>query len=256
MRTPLVLGNWKMHGSQTFARALAEAVRARAEEFPGIDLGVCPPYVMLPIVAKALDGSRVALGAQNVSEFGEGAYTGEISAGMLNDLGCLYALVGHSERRQFFAETPGQVVHKLVAANAAGLVPVLCVGETLAERQAGATGGVIESQLQPLLEHPRAEELLVGSVIAYEPVWAIGTGETASPEQAQTVHRNIRELLAAKAPKAVASLRILYGGSVKPGNAAELFAMPDIDGGLIGGAALKAEDFCAIAEAAAASKRS
>lgn len=256
MRTPLVLGNWKMHGSQTFARALAMAVRARAEESPGIDLGVCPPYVMLPIVAKALDGSRVALGAQNVSEFSEGAYTGEISAGMLKDLGCTYVLVGHSERRQFFAETPGQVVQKLMAARAAGLVPVLCVGETLAQRQAGATGGVIESQLQPLLDHADLGGLLVGTVIAYEPVWAIGTGETASPDQAQAVHGNIRELLAARAPGAASSLRILYGGSVKPGNAAELFAMPDIDGGLIGGAALKADDFCAIAETAAASKRS
>ncbi len=256
MRTPLVLGNWKMHGSQAFARGLAESVRARSGEFPGVRLGVCPPYVMLPIIAKALDGSSVAYGAQNVSEFAEGAYTGEISAGMLKELGCSYALVGHSERRQLFAETSDQVVQKLVAAYGAGLIPVLCVGETLAERQAEATGRVIEAQLQPLLSHPEADRLLAALIIAYEPVWAIGTGQTASPEQAQEVHGDIRRLIRARAPVAADELLILYGGSVKPGNAVELFAMPDIDGGLIGGAALKAEDFCAIAAAAAASKRS
>lgn len=256
MRIPLVLGNWKMHGSQAFARGLAESLRARAGEFPGARLGVCPPYVMLPIIAKILDGSPVAYGAQNVSEFAEGAYTGEISAGMLKELGCRYVLVGHSERRQLMAETSDQVVRKLVAAHGVGLIPVLCVGETLAERQAEATGRVIEAQLQPLLSHPEAEHLLASMVIAYEPVWAIGTGQTASPAQAQAVHGEIRKLVSARAPATAGELLILYGGSVKPGNAVELFAMPDIDGGLIGGAALQAEDFCAIAAAAAASKRS
>lgn len=251
MRKPLVLGNWKMHGSQAFALALAEGVRARSEDLAGVEVGLCPPFVALPVVARALAGSKVAHGAQNVSEYSEGAYTGEISAAMLADLECTYVLVGHSERRQLFAEQAGQVVDKLVRAHAAGLTPVLCVGETLAERQAGTTDAVIAAQLRPLLERPDAAPLLARTVIAYEPVWAIGTGVTASPEQAQAVHAALRRQLAAVAAEAAAAMRLLYGGSVKADNAAALFAMPDIDGGLIGGAALKVEDFCAIAAAAA-----
>ncbi len=252
MRTPLVIGNWKMHGSQATARTLAAVIAARAGEFPGVEIGVCPPFVMLPAVATVLAESSVGYGAQTVSEYPEGAYTGEISAAMLVELGCRYVLVGHSERRQWFAESPHQITAKLAQARAAGLWPVLCVGETLAERQSGATTEVIAAQLAPLCARADAAELLAGSVLAYEPVWAIGTGETASPAEAQAVHVQIREILSGIQPNLASQVRVLYGGSVKPGNAAELFAMPDIDGGLIGGAALNAEDFCAILAAAAA----
>lgn len=252
MRTPLVLGNWKMHGSQAFAKALAGAIDAAAANWPAVEIGVCPPFVMLPVVARTLDGSRVRYGAQTVSEHVEGAFTGEVSAGMLVDLGCRYALVGHSERRQLFGETSVTVSAKMVAAHAAGLTPVLCVGETLDERRSGVTEQVIAAQLAPVCAQPAAATLLAASVIAYEPVWAIGTGETATPAQAQAVHAYIRTLLARVDAALPGQVRVLYGGSVKPGNAAELFAMPDIDGGLIGGAALKAEDFCAIIAAAAA----
>lgn len=252
MRRPLVLGNWKMHGTQSFAKALAGAIDAAAGAYPGVDIGVCPPFVMLPVVAKALEGSAVRHGAQTVSEFADGAYTGEISASMLLDLGCRYVLVGHSERRQLFGETTLQVTAKMACAQAAGLVPVLCIGETLAERRAGSTEQVIADQLAPVCARSDAAQLLAGSVIAYEPVWAIGTGETATPAQAQAVHARIRAILAGVHASLAAQVRVLYGGSVKPGNAVDLFAMPDIDGGLIGGAALKAEDFCAIVAAAAA----
>lgn len=216
-----------------------------------VDVGLCPPFVFLSDVAAALEGSRVALGAQTASEFAEGAYTGEISCGMLRALGCRYVLVGHSERRQLFAETPAQVVAKLVAVVDSGMVPVLCVGETLAERQSGATLRVIDEQLAPLFARADAVRCLASAVIAYEPVWAIGTGETATPAQAQEVHASIRQRVSALDATLGAQIRILYGGSVKPGNAAELFAQTDIDGGLIGGAALKADDFCAIVAAAA-----
>ncbi len=241
-----------MHGSQASARMLAGVIAARAAEFPAVEIGVCPPFVMLPAVATVLAGSAVGYGAQTVSEYTYGAYTGEVSVAMLVELGCRYVLVGHSERRQLFAESPHQVTAKLAQARAAGLLPVLCVGETLAERQAGGTAEVIAAQLAPVCALSDAAELLAGSVLAYEPVWAIGTGETAAPAQAQAVHAQIREILAGIQPALGRRVRVLYGGSVKPGNAAELFAMPDIDGGLIGGAALNAEDFCAIIAAAAA----
>jgi len=251
MRTPLVLGNWKMHGTRAFARDLAAGVSAGARAASGVDVGLCPPFVFLTDVADVLAGSAVALGAQNASEFKEGAYTGEVSAGMLQALGCRYVLVGHSERRQFFAETPEQVVAKLLAVVDSGMIPVLCVGETLAERQAGATPRVIDAQLAPLFERTDAADYLAKAVIAYEPVWAIGTGETATPAQAQAVHARIRKRVGDLDATLGNRVRILYGGSVKPGNATELFGEADIDGGLIGGAALKAEDFCAIVAAAA-----
>jgi triosephosphate isomerase len=251
MRTPLVIGNWKMHGTQAMARALASAVAARAVESGGVEHVLCPPFVLLPVTARTLDGSAVRLGAQNVSEYADGAHTGEVSASMLTDLGCRYVLVGHSERRQAGGETSAQVVAKLARAVAAGLTPVLCVGETLAERQAGRTAQAVTLQLAPLCEHVDAASLLGAIAIAYEPVWAIGTGETASPTQAQAVHASIRGMLAGVNGALAARTRLLYGGSVKPENAAELFAMPDIDGGLIGGASLQAEDFCAIVRAAA-----
>ena len=251
MRTPLVLGNWKMHGSRAFSRELAGGVCAGVRGMTQVDVGLCPPFVFLTDVAAIVAETPVALGAQTVSEFKEGAYTGEISAGMLQALGCRYVLVGHSERRQLFGETPAQVIAKLVAVVDSGMIPVLCVGETLAERQAGATPGVIDAQLAPLFGRADAAQYLAAAVIAYEPVWAIGTGETATPAQAQEVHARIRQRVSALDATLGDRMRILYGGSVKPGNATELFGEADIDGGLIGGAALKAEDFCAIVAAAA-----
>jgi len=240
-----------MHGSRTFARELAGGVCVGIRGLEMVDVGLCPPFVFLTDVAEVLAEGPVALGAQNASEFSEGAYTGEISSGMLQALGCRYVLVGHSERRQLFAETPAQVIAKLVAVVDAGMIPVLCVGETLAERQAGATPRVIDEQLAPLFARADALHYLAPAVIAYEPVWAIGTGETATPAQAQEVHARIRQRVSALDAALGNRTRILYGGSVKPGNAAELFGEADIDGGLIGGAALKAEDFCAIVAAAA-----
>lgn len=251
MRTPLVLGNWKMHGNRAFARALAGDVCADVQGMGQVEVGLCPPFVFLTDVAAVVGESPVGLGAQNASEFRDGAYTGEISCGMLQALGCRYVLVGHSERRQLFAETPAQVIAKLVAVVDAGMIPVLCVGETLTERQSGATPHVIDAQLAPLFARADAAHYLQTAVIAYEPVWAIGTGETATPAQAQAVHAQIRQRVCALDEGLGQRMRILYGGSVKPGNAGELFGEADIDGGLIGGAALKAEDFCAIVAAAA-----
>ena len=239
-----------MHGTQGSARALAGAIAARAGEFPSVEIGICPPFVLLPVVAEVLVGSPIGYGAQTVSEHAEGAFTGETSAAMLVDLGCRYVLVGHSERRQWFGESSALVIAKLAHAHAVGLTPVLCIGETLAERNAGGTAQVIAAQLAPVCVRADAAQLLAGSVIAYEPIWAIGTGETATPAQAQAVHGQIRQILAGLQSTLALQVRVLYGGSVKPANAAELFAMPDIDGGLIGGAALNAEDFCAIIAAA------
>ena len=251
MRTPLVLGNWKMHGSRAFARALADGVCVGVKGMTQVEVGLCPPFVFLTEVAAIVAEGPVALGAQTASEFKDGAYTGEISCGMLQALGCRYVLIGHSERRQFFRETPAEVIAKHVAVVESGMIPVLCVGETLAERQAGATFRAIDEQLAPLFARADAARYLASAVIAYEPVWAIGTGETATPTQAQEVHARIRQRVSAIDATVGDRMRILYGGSVKPGNATELFGETDIDGGLIGGAALKAEDFCAIVAAAA-----
>ena len=245
MRTPLVVGNWKMHGHCAMARELCAGIVAERARFDGVEVGVCPPYVLLPLVAEALRASSLRWGAQDVSEHASGAYTGEVSASMLAEFGATLVIIGHSERRALYGETDELTVLKLRSAQASGLTPILCVGETLAERQAGTTEQVIARQLDALLSQPDAPQLLDKLVIAYEPVWAIGTGETATPDQAQAVHAFIRARLGG-----AAALRILYGGSVKPGNAAELFAMADIDGGLIGGAALKSEDFVAICAAA------
>ncbi len=252
MRTPLVIGNWKMNGTLASARALASDVAAALPQLAGVEMAVCPPFVHVPAVAAALSGSALALGAQNLCEFEPGAYTGEVAAEMLLELGVRWVLVGHSERRALFGDSNERVLAKLRRAVACGLTPVLCVGETLAERQAGHTETVVDAQLDAVLNASDAEALLPALVVAYEPVWAIGTGETASPEQAQDVHRYIRARLAARAPTLAAQMRLLYGGSVKASNAQALFAMPDIDGGLIGGAALKAEEFIAIGLAARA----
>jgi triosephosphate isomerase len=250
MRNILVAGNWKMNGDSVRNAELVSGVVAGAPAANNVELLVCPPYPYLEAVVQATAGSKVAVGAQNVSEHASGAFTGEVAPAMLSDIGCEYAIVGHSERRTLYGESSATVAAKFKAAQEAGLKPILCVGETLEERQAGNTESVVDEQLNAVLD-------LVGiaafgnAVIAYEPVWAIGTGMTATPEQAQEVHAHIRELLAGHDAAIAQAVQILYGGSMKGENAAGLLAKPDIDGGLIGGASLKAPDFLAIAAAAA-----
>jgi triosephosphate isomerase len=229
-----------MHGSLAANRALLEALVAGLAGLGGVECAVCVPYPYLGQVQERLRGTPLAWGAQNVSEHLEGAYTGEVSVAMLKEFGCRYALVGHSERRQVYRESDAQVAAKFAAAVSHGLTPILCVGETLEEREAGRTEEVVARQLDAVVN----KDGLARAVLAYEPVWAIGTGRTATPEQAQAVHAFLRRKLPAGTP-------ILYGGSVKPQNAAAIFAMPDVDGGLIGGASLAAGDFLAIARAAA-----
>lgn len=248
MRKKFVAGNWKMHGSIQQNAALLE--RIKHEVVSGAcDVAVCVPYPYLSQVQQLLGGSSVAWGAQSVSQHPVGAFTGEVSASMLMEFGCRYVLVGHSERRSLFAESDAVVADKFFAAQEVGLVPILCVGETLAEREAGQTVAVVSRQLAAVLERLGASAL-GSAIIAYEPVWAIGTGVTASPLQAQEVHAAIRAFVARFDKVVAEKLRILYGGSVKPGNAKDLFAQLDIDGGLIGGAALVADDFLAICQAA------
>jgi triosephosphate isomerase (TIM) len=249
MRTKLVAGNWKMNGDRASAQMLLDAVSA-AGSFEGVGVAVFPPAIYLAELAAMYRSSGILFGAQDVSPHAAGAYTGEVSAGMVRDVGARYTLVGHSERREYHAESSAQVAGKFMAARQAGLVPVLCVGETLAEREAGETESVIRHQLEPVFELGGAEAF-AEAVVAYEPVWAIGTGRTASPEQAQQVHAYIRGTLAAHDATIASSLPILYGGSMKPANAAALMSQVDIDGGLIGGASLVASDFLAIVKAAA-----
>jgi triosephosphate isomerase (TIM) len=250
MRQPLVAGNWKMHGSRAENAKLIERL---VEAFPttGVECAVCPPHVYLAQVGSLLRAAKVpiALGAQDVSAEVKGAFTGEVSVAMLQDMECQYVIVGHSERRQAEGENDHLVARKFEAARTK-IVPILCVGERLAERKAGQQLAVIGRQLDAVLERCGARGF-GGAVIAYEPRWAIGTGMTASPEQAQEVHAFIRGHLARQDAKIAGEVRILYGGSVNAGNAAQLFAMPDVDGGLIGGASLKAEEFLAILAAAA-----
>jgi triosephosphate isomerase len=255
-RQPMVAGNWKMHGSRAANETLLAGVLQGAGSQPAAQVVVCPPHVYLAEVGARLAGSALQLGAQNLcAEPGQGAYTGEVGAAMLRDVGCSHVIVGHSERRSLYGETDELVARKVVTALTAGLVPVACVGELLDERDAGRTHEVVGRQLEAIIEAVRGTAAglagLGGCVIAYEPVWAIGTGRTATPEQAQDVHAFIRGRVAARDATIAGSLRVLYGGSVKPGNARELFGMPDVDGGLIGGASLKAEDFVAIVAAAA-----
>ncbi len=248
-RTRLVAGNWKMHGSRAANDALLGALVSGARELAGVECVVCPPFPYLPQAADRLAGSRIGWGAQNLSEHGSGAHTGEVSAAMLVEFGCRYAIVGHSERRALYGETDTQVAAKFAAAGKAGLVPILCVGESLAERESGRTEQVVARQLDAVVDASGAASL-ARAVLAYEPVWAIGTGRNATPEQAQHVHAYLRARVARSDGGIAARLRILYGGSVKAANAAAIFAMPDVDGGLIGGASLVAEDFLAICRAA------
>lgn len=248
MRKKLVVGNWKMHGSLQQNAALLECVKAGVVGM-ACDVAVCPPYPYLAQVQGLLSESGVAWGAQSLSEHALGAYTGEVSAAMLAEFGCRYVLVGHSERRALYGEADAVVSAKFVAAQQVGLVPVLCVGETLGEREAGMTSTVVTRQVSAILDCSGVAAM-ASAVVAYEPVWAIGTGLTASPAQVQEVHSAIRALVAARDVEVANGLRILYGGSVKPQNAKELFGQRDVDGGLIGGAALVANDFLAICQAA------
>jgi triosephosphate isomerase len=247
-RRPLVAGNWKMHGSRAENTVLLEAMLARVDGL-GAEVLVCPPFVYISEIAARLGGSQIGVGAQSLCAEPIGAFTGEVSAAMLQDLGCKYVLVGHSERRTLFHEDNGLVARKFVAAQSRGLVPVLCVGESLAERQSDQTFAVIRAQLDAVLA-AAGIDAFAQAVVAYEPVWAIGTGLTATPEQAQAVHAFIRGHLAEKNATVAAGVRILYGGSVKGSNARELFAMADVDGGLVGGASLKADEFLQICAAA------
>lgn len=248
-RRKLVVGNWKMHGSHAANAELLQGILA-ARPFAAADVAVCAPFPYLSEVAVTLANSGVAWGAQDVSAHAQGAYTGEVSAAMLQEFGCRFAIVGHSERRAYHGETDQQVADKAQAALSKGLTPIVCVGETLAQREAGETEAVVKRQLSAVIH--TLGQCIGEIVVAYEPVWAIGTGRTASPEQAQDMHAFIRRQIAGHDARIADSLPILYGGSVKPDNAGALFAQPDVDGGLIGGASLVAADFLAIARAAAA----
>lgn len=247
LRKKLVAANWKMNGTRAANAAWVEGWRAGS--VPGCDVVVCAPFVYLPQIADGLRGTKAQAGAQNFSAEAPGAFTGEVAGEMLVDLGIGWVIVGHSERRALYGEGNDVVAAKTARAIALSLKPIVCVGETLAEREAGRTLDVVHAQLDAVLSRVTVGQLVAGA-IAYEPVWAIGTGKTASPAQAQEVHAAIRARLAAQDASA-AAVRLLYGGSVKPANAAELFAQPDIDGGLIGGASLQVNDFLAICAAAA-----
>jgi len=248
MRRPLVAGNWKMHGSRAMAEALLGEVAADARDAVA-EVAILPPFPYLENLIVRHRDSGLRFGAQDVSEHESGAYTGEVAASMLADVGCAYVLVGHSERRQYHGESDAIVAGKFVAAQKAGLVPVLCVGETLQERESGEAERVIRRQLDAVVERAGIAAF-AQAVVAYEPVWAIGTGRTASPEQAQEIHAFVRDTFAQLDATIADSLRLLYGGSVKPANATELFGQRDVDGGLIGGASLSAADFRAICAAA------
>ncbi len=251
MRGYLIAGNWKMNGSNAANAELVDGIIAGLPSAEAVDVLICPPFPYLGAMADKVRGSRLLLGAQNVSQHASGAYTGEIAASMLLDAGCEFVLTGHSERRAMMGETSDIVAAKFVAALDAGLKPILCVGETLQQREAGQTEAVIDEQLNAVLDVAGIDGF-AKAVVAYEPVWAIGTGKTASPEQAQDIHRHIRGVLSSRSSSAAEQTKILYGGSVKGDNASGLFSKPDIDGGLIGGASLKSTDFLAIADAAAA----
>ena len=249
MRRPIVAGNWKMHGTRSENARLIEEITSRYPADPAAECIVCPPYVYLQEVGRQLRDSTILLGAQDVCADPQGAFTGEVSAAMLKDVGCQYVIVGHSERRLLYRESDQLVARKFAGAQAKALVPILCVGEQLAERESGRTRDVVARQLDAVLELC-GTQTLESAVIAYEPVWAIGTGRNATPEQAQEVHAFIRARVAARDATIAGGARILYGGSVKASNAAELFTMPDVDGGLVGGASLKADEFLAILAAA------
>lgn len=250
-RRPFVAGNWKMNGTRAGATELVAGIVRGIESVANVEVALLPPFILIPAVAELLkqtDG-RITWGGQNLDNHTSGAYTGEVSGAMLRDFGCTFVIVGHSERRTLYGETDTMVAEKFEAAQAAGLTPILCVGETLVEREAGQTERVVQRQLDAVLDRSGVASM-GATTLAYEPVWAIGTGRTATPEQAQAVHGFLRARIAARDAGVAAGLRILYGGSVKGANARELFSQPDIDGGLIGGASLQAEEFLTICRAA------
>jgi len=249
MRKPMVAGNWKMNGSRESNSALVKGIIEGSSQVSSAEILVCPPFVYISDVAGQLEGTTIAFGAQDVAKEEVGAYTGEVSVGMLKDIGCRYTIVGHSERRALYGDTDSIVAQKFAAAQNGGITPVLCVGELLEEREAGQTEAVVEKQLQAVVDLVGIAAL-AQSVIAYEPVWAIGTGKTASPQEAQDVHAFIRGWIAKEDAAIAEKVRILYGGSVKAANAKELFSQTDIDGGLIGGASLAADEFVSICAAA------
>ena len=249
MRRPLVAGNWKMHGSRAEAAQLLDELIHQQSAALAAEVAVCPPFVYLPDAARRLKESNIALGGQNVCAEPVGAFTGEVSAAMLKDVGCRYVIVGHSERRALFHEDDKLVARKFMAVQSQKLIPILCVGETLEQRERGETEAVVARQLDAVVA-VAGIAAFADAVIAYEPVWAIGTGKNATPDQAQAVHAFIRGRIAARDAKIAAELRILYGGSVKAANAAELFEMPDVDGGLVGGASLRGDEFGKICTAA------
>lgn len=244
MRRSLVVGNWKMNGTRSSAESLAKGIVSGLGSDIA-DIAICVPYVFLNEIGQIVQNTRLGLGAQNVADKPSGAYTGEISAAMLKEFGCKYALVGHSERRTYYGDTDGSVAARYSQAQEQGIIPVLCIGETLEEREQDKTFEVITTQLDAVLKNAGVASLN-NAVIAYEPVWAIGTGRTATDEQAQEVHQFIRQYIAEKDKAVAEKIQILYGGSAKPDNAKGLFAMPDIDGGLIGGASLDADSFLKI----------
>lgn len=245
-RKPIIAGNWKMHKTRQQAADLANALAASVGTYDLVEVVLCPPYTSLETVGQAIRGTKISLGAQNCHWADQGAYTGEVSPAMLADVGCKYVIIGHSERRQYFAETNESINKKAQAAYRHGLIPIICVGETLEERESGKTQAVVTAQVRGCLKDLPADKVAT-SVIAYEPVWAIGTGRTATKEQAQEVHALIRKLVAEMFSAEVAEkIRIQYGGSVKPQNIRELMAQPDIDGALVGGASLEADSFTAI----------
>jgi triosephosphate isomerase len=248
MRQPLVAGNWKMNGSFASIKSLVEGIKAGLDSVTTAEMAVCPPFVYIPQVAAMLADSSIALGGQDVNDREFGAHTGEVAPYMLVDFGCKYAIVGHSERRSIYGESDEFTARKFASARQAGLVPILCVGELLEEREQGITEQVVSRQLDAIIDL-EGVGALADAVIAYEPVWAIGTGKTATPDQAQDVHAFIRGTIAREDAAVAEKVQILYGGSVKGSNAAELFAMADIDGGLIGGASLDANEFLSIGRA-------
>ncbi|ODN42904.1 triose-phosphate isomerase [Piscirickettsia litoralis] len=249
MRQMLVMGNWKMNGCRSELTTLLQGVAQQVKPLSKVGVAVCPSFVYLDAISVMCEGTSVGLGAQDVSLHEQGAYTGEISAAMLKDLGCQYVLVGHSERRSYHAESNESVARKFVAAQTQGLTPVLCIGETLEERQAGKMQDVVSAQVKAVIEHAGVDAF-VKSVIAYEPVWAIGTGVAAEPSDVQNAHGFLRSLLNDYGSKLAQNMQILYGGSVKASNATEILSQPDVDGGLVGGASLKVDEFVAICQAA------
>lgn len=249
MRRPFIAGNWKMHGSRAENAELIEALLLDLPAQTPLDIAVCPPFPYLWETGRALKSSNVALGAQSVCAEAQGAFTGEVSAAMLKDVGCTHVIVGHSERRTLYGEDDALVARKFLAAQSQGLIPILCVGESLQQREQGQTTAVVSRQLAAVLDIAGVQALQQ-AVLAYEPIWAIGTGKNATPEQAQEVHAHIRAEVAARDANIAAGIRVLYGGSVKATNARDIFAKPDVDGGLIGGASLKADEFLKICAAA------